>query len=328
MWTETDIEKHLNEKIKESSGSMLNSNSYLINYNTVKDYFIREVYPNISKIEPQLTDHGEVHIQNVLQNAYDLIKQSNTSLSGLELYVLCMSILVHDIGNLSGREGHEGKLKEYFNSDTFSTLDKKHIILISQIAKSHGGKDCDTIEKITSKDLDGKEIKAQKIAAILRFADELAEGTQRTSMLMLEKDFIEEENKMYHIYASILNRPAIIKDTITLNYSIYLDNSLVNDLEKLLVFIHKRVQKVYNELLYCGHYCDDISSIKKISVTISLFENKKEFDPLSINNQLLKFELSGQSVHCSKNFDFESNYFEIMKHIETLNIKNEDNNTK
>ena len=327
MWHETDIEKCLNKKIKESSGSILSIESYISHYNTVKSYFVNEIYPNISRIEPDLTDHGEIHIQNVLQNAYSLIKQSDTDLSGVELYVLCMSILVHDIGNLSGREGHENKLKNYFNIDNFKMLDRKHIILISQIAKSHGGKDCDTISKLTSIDLDGKEVRAQKIAAILRFSDELAEGTQRTSLLMLENNLIGEESKLYHTYASILNRPAIIKDTVTLDYSIYLDQYL-NSLEELLNFIHKRVKKVYNELLYCGHYCDDISSIKRISVTISLYENQKEFEPININNQLLKFELSGQIVHCSKNFDFESNYSKIMKHIETLNIKNEDNNTK
>ena len=69
MWHETDIEKCLIEKIKESSGSILSIESYISHYNTVKSYFVNEIYPNISRIEPDLTDHGEIHIQNVLQNA-------------------------------------------------------------------------------------------------------------------------------------------------------------------------------------------------------------------------------------------------------------------
>lgn len=317
MWVETDIEKCLNKKITDLSGSVLHINSYVSYYTNVKNYYIKEIYSNISRIEPNLTDHGELHIQNVLQNAYDLIKKSDNSLSGVELYILCMCILIHDIGNLSGRVGHEEKLREYFNFSIFSTLDKQHITLISQIAKSHGGQDCDAIARLTIATLDGQAVRTQKIAAILRFADELAEGKQRTSLVMLEKSFIKDDSRLYHEYASILSRPTILANLIVLNYEIYLDVHL-HHLKQLLSFIHNRVNKLYKELLYCGYYCEDVANIKKVSVTISLYEDQNQFEPLGIQNQLLKFELSGQNAHCSQNIDFESNYIEIMQYINKL----------
>lgn len=315
MWIETKIEKELTEKIKQQSCDILNTHNYVTNYNMVKSYFIGHIYSKIASIEPNLTDHGEVHIQNVLQNAYELINNSNNTLSGVELYVLCMGILVHDIGNLSGRKGHESKLKEYFNITKFSTLDRKHITSISQIAKSHGGIDCDTIGTVTVNNLDGVCVRGQKIAAILRFADELAEGKQRTSLVMLEKDLISKDSRLYHIYASILDRPAIIKDTISLDYSVYIDEHL-EMLKELLAFIHERVDKLYKELLYCGHYCDDINRIKKVSVCVSIFKNKDECEVINIQNELLKFELSGQNTHCKQKLDFEVMYLEIIKSLE------------
>jgi hypothetical protein len=315
MWNETEIEKLLIKKIDEQSSQVLHGESYKTYYNQVKDYFIQKVYPNIIAIEPNLTDHGVVHIQNVLQNAFDIINGSDKELSGIELYVLCMSILVHDIGNLSGREGHESKLKEYFNIKIFLNIDRSHIMLISQIAKSHGGEDCDTIGKLQVTTLDSKEVRSQKIAAILRFADELAEGKQRTSSVMLEKGFYAEFSKIYHIYASILDSPTITKDTIILKYNIFLDEHL-KILKNLLAFIHKRVKKLYKELQYCGHYCEDVNKIKKVAITISIFKDKEEFEPLNIENCILNFELSGQSVHCSKKSNFEENYNTLIDELE------------
>lgn len=317
MWNETEIEKLLIKKIDEQSSQLLHGQSYKTYYEQVKDYFIKEIYPNIKAIEPNLSDHGIIHIQNVLQNAFEIIKNSQKELSGIELYVLCMSILVHDIGNLSGREGHESKLKEYFNLKKFPNIDRTHIIQISQIAKSHGGKDCDTIGNLQVVSLDSKEVRGKKIAAILRFSDELAEGVQRTSLVMLEKDFFNEESKIYHIYASILESPTITNDTIILKYNIYL-NHHQEILKDLLIFTHKRVNKLYKELQYCGHYCDDVNKIKKVAVTISIFKNDEEFEPLNIENCILNFELSGQNAHCSKNSNFELHYSDLSNKLREI----------
>ena len=46
---------------------------------------------------------------------------------------------IHDIGNLDGREGHEKKLRLYFNRTNFKSIDVDHIKLISLIASKHGG---------------------------------------------------------------------------------------------------------------------------------------------------------------------------------------------
>ena len=327
MWNETEIEKLFLEKISKQSSQLLYGTSYTSYYNIVKEHCIKEIYSRIQAIEPNLTDHGEVHIQNVLHNAYEIIKNSDIELSGIELYVLCMSILVHDIGNLSGRDGHESKLKDYFNYTKFQTIDKTHIREISKIAKSHGGKDCDTIGKVRVNTLDSKPLQGQKIAAILRFADELAEGKQRTSLVMLEKGFIDKDSELYHIYASILDAPAIAKDTIILKYNIYLDEHK-KILKDLLNFIHKRVNKLYKELLYCGHYCEDVNKIKKIAITISIFKDKEEFEALEIENCILNFELSGQNAHCSKNSNFDSNYENLSSSLEQLENNLDKSDTK
>ena len=70
-------------------------------------------------------------------------------------------------------------------------VEKKAIL---DIAKAHGGKvngDKDTISKLHDKGLIlGNDIRYQKIAAILRFADELADDSQRAARY-LDKDDLD-----------------------------------------------------------------------------------------------------------------------------------------
>lgn len=294
MWIETKIEKLFKTEL-EKLNDELDINPFITNYTVIKQYLVDEIYSEISKIEPNLSDHGEKHIQNVLANAHDLIKEyinEPLDFSPLELYVLCLSILVHDIGNIEGREKHEKKINQIFNRKKLPTVDPEHIRLITTIASKHGGKG-NTISTLNSRDhIEGKSINSKEIAAIVRFADELAEGPQRASKYLLENKHLNAESEPYHKYAKILKKPRITKDSIFLTYTITLEEYSTLEIQDLLKIICKRIHKLNNERIYCGHYCKYISYIKNVIVDIIFFENLDSYEKIDINNKLTNFELS------------------------------------
>ena len=51
----------------------------------------------------------------------------------------------------------------------------------------------------------GQLVRLRELAAVLRFADELAEGPQRTSEFMQEEGLYDSESQQFHDYANITN---------------------------------------------------------------------------------------------------------------------------
>lgn len=296
MWEETKIEKLFKQKILKQKDELQNHTKYSANYDFVKENLCTNLYSNIKIKEPNLTDHGEDHIKNVLQNAYSLVDEK--SFTGVELYVLCMAILIHDIGNLNGRDGHERTLKKYFNKDKFDSIDNTHITMISLIASKHGGKDCDAIGKLNlNGNLDGKNIRQAEIASLLRFADEIAEGKQRTSDIFFEdNDLIPEDSKIYHYYAKVLEQPIVDGNSIRLDFNIKLLD--VEDIEKLIIEIFRRINKLNDERIYCSHYNNDIYKIKKVAINLAFYKNNDTFTSIESKGGLFNFELSGRYIHC------------------------------
>ncbi len=301
MWNETEIEKLFKHKINKEAGRLQNVNKYIAYYDTVKEYLCDNLYKNINIKEPDLTDHGEDHIKNVLQNSYKLISEDN--FTGVELYTLCMAILIHDIGNLNGRTGHEKMLKKYFNSTIFPTISKNHITIISLIASKHGGRECDSIGSLTEDNIDGEKIRSAKIASLLRFSDEISEGKQRTSNIFFEENnLIQSKRLIYHQYASILEQPIIENNYINLDFNIYLKS--IQNIGELIKEIFRRINKLNNERIYCSHYNEDIYKIKKVVVGLNFFKNDETFTSITTTeDNLLNFELSGKNIHCDAKND-------------------------
>jgi hypothetical protein len=310
MWEITKLEKLFYEKTKSSGSTLLDTTVYKTNYENVKEYCCKQIYPNIARAEPTITDHGEMHIQDVLQRAYEIVNMDRVSFTPLELYILCMSILVHDVGNLSGREEHTVKINDYFNHTIFNTIDKDHIKIVTLVASKHGGKNCDTIGSLLNAGiLDGDRLDLCKIAAVLRFADELAEGKQRTSSILLSHQVISKESTIYHEYSSVLQRPIIDHDTIILEYNLYLRESNENSEEKqlnykrnelaeLIRFIFSRIQKLYNELMYCAHFCSCLDKLKKVKATLNFYLDDNSYSPIELCSGLNCLELSNQGILC------------------------------
>lgn len=299
---ETLMEKTLTRDFKPDIAQ-----GYISTYWLVKDRLTKDVLEWIRTQEPQLSDHSSEHIENVLKNAYKLLEneidniENQTDASrfdGLNLYFLCMTILFHDVGNFFGRAGHNKEigqvLKDIF-SPIFTGVYSRDKRLIERAGRAHTGKhNSDTLKEIDETETsNGNKVYLRDIAAIVRLADELAEGPQRTSQYMLSKGMFSAESKIFHRYASCTH---IMIDSpngrINITYEIELDWNedqapTANDLDQLkefLTFIYSRIHKLNQERKYCGYYCDLLRGITQTQVSFN-FINRDI--PLETNFQNL-----------------------------------------
>ena len=73
------------------------------------------ILDEIRRQEPCLTDHGPEHVSDVLTKASQLLQDSPDYFSAIELYVLGLGILFHDVGNLEGRLEHNRRIAKYYD---------------------------------------------------------------------------------------------------------------------------------------------------------------------------------------------------------------------
>ena len=132
----------------------------------------------------------------------------------LELYLLSVSILFHDVGNLHGRVDHHRKISSIYNACRHQEprFNTERTAVLS-IAGAHTGctKDGskDTLRDVYPGSFQGETIRGQELAAVLRLADELAEGPHRTSAYLLHHGGYKPASQIYHRYASAADSSGI-----------------------------------------------------------------------------------------------------------------------
>jgi len=291
---QTGLEKMLVEKLKNDEGLTNESRTQLLtHYFSAKGYLKRNIYGDIKGVEKDLTDHSERHIINVQNNAANLIGEEGLNrYNSVELYFLALSILFHDVGNINGRENHNKKVTDIYNkirnNESYFNQERR---LILKAVGAHCGKsskgDRDTLNELEEKsDLHEQSLRLRELASVLRFADELAEGPQRTSDYMLEKGKIEEHSRIYHEYAQI-TRPFIDRGGSRISVSYDIDRKRCNDLGKLLAFTYKRILKLDLERRYCKYYAPILEAFKRTDVTYNF---NSDGNPLELDLDLITLE--------------------------------------
>ncbi len=268
-------------------------------FTNVAGYLNANVHPHVEKGalaqgDGYLNDHGPEHIKTVIQRATALLSHPEDmypQLHAYEVYLLLMAIHFHDIGNLYGRKGHEEKLapimQELGKLAGTEMVEKK---AIKQIARSHGGRingDKDTIRHLREKDpLLGKDVRYQALAAIVRFADELADDVHRAARVMVELGVIPAKSEVFHAYSQSLKsvqvKPA--ERLIDLRYS-FLKADGTRKFGKLrrkvylLDEVFERTLKMHFERQYCMRFMRDIVRIDAIDVRIEVYADENSMTP-------------------------------------------------
>jgi hypothetical protein len=285
-WVKTDLEVYVESQLKQKFGSD-KGEAHFANFVSSRTKVLDEI-GQIQGVEPLLSDHGPKHIADVMKQVLMLISTDEQihKLQALDLYVLLLAVLFHDVGNLFGRFGHNNRIAAVYDFARGTSADVRHEkALVIRAARAHTGQsttgDKNTLFELNDREhLNGEIIKLQTIAAVLRFADELAEGPQRTT------DFFRNsigygESQIYHQYASCTH-VAVDRahGRICLTYEIELKeyraaNGTIDRprLIELLECIQHRIGKLDQERRYTRYYCELLSIFKKTEVRISFWSN-------------------------------------------------------
>lgn len=328
------------------------SQNYFDRYTCIVEHLKKNVYSNIntglsanSSEQGLYTDHGPEHFDMVvlyagqmlglspsssLDNIAELSIKNNWLLQPYEIYLLLLSIRLHDVGNIFGREQHEKNIGRVIRQYEIPFLmrDTVEARKVAQAGGAHGGiapnGSKDTIDLLSENESDGhiKNVNLKKIAAIVRFADEICENRHRSPAYF--ECFTPEHNVIFHLYAKSITSSYVENQILHLQFELnrellleeYPLSSLKDSKKATLpnVFID-RIQKTELERRYCSRYLPDGISIKEIFVCVKIVKydeyhyvevlDKKEFTlkerdyPGNINDILtaeIKTFLSNESI--------------------------------
>lgn len=282
-WVSTELENYVETELTKDFGTE-KGNELFSAYRTARPKVLREI-ERIATTEPNLTDHGPRHIQDVMNRAFSIISSDRSS-HGLEagdLYILLQSILFHDVGNLHGRKRHNENVGRMFDATrgTGDELRREKNLVIST-ARAHSGLSS-AGDKNTLIELDDNAhspfgpIKLQSIAAVLRLADELAEGEQRTTKYFREMIGVDNDSNIFHDYARCTSTMADRSNgRICLTYDIYVDDYFsgppaVNEskLVELFGFMLHRIEKLDEERRYTRYYSTVLAPFNRTQVQVN-----------------------------------------------------------
>lgn len=331
-WNTQEIEACLKACLEKKYRLALNdAEKYYDYYIDAREFLLSEkVYQGIQSQQKDLSDHGENHIMEVLANAYKLLglKDDPDKIDAIQLYFICMLILFHDVGNLiAGRATHneEGVIRQIYDKvREGKTGFNQERLQVPSVASKHSGIARDGSFD-TIKDLDplpiylfDTAIEARNCAGLLRFADELAEGPQRTSVFM-NKYFnypYQENSVIYHKYAEITTINIDRKTNricVTYMFTIKAENGVIPKKEKddfigLFCFTLQRMLKLEAERKYCKYYCTWLEPFKMTQVTFNFWvENHSSSDGQKkahrVDTELQSIELNDLHLPSKEQYD-------------------------
>lgn len=244
-----------------------------------------------------LTAHGADHIRTVLARAQDLVTGAfgNLVLQPYELHLMVMAVLFHDLGNAAGREGHERKHAEIMGRlGLIAGTESVERRTIRQIAAAHGGSRLNNKDTLSTLDrrttILHQQIRPRVIAAIVRFADELADDFSRASAFLNFETTgmgVPQESEVYHQYAKSLHSVTIDRRDRYVLLRFAFHESLARALlgkgaGKVYLFdeIHERTLKVHRERIYCARFWEAQVPLEAIRVEIEVDQDDSSLDPL------------------------------------------------
>ena len=308
--------------------------NYFEKYTGIVNKLKRSVYPSInlglavsSGDIGIYTDHGEEHFDEVvkyagymlglnteadIENALEEVVNNKWHFYPYEIYILLLCIRFHDVGNIHGREQHEHNIMKVMHGLSFYNLeDPNERKMVSRIAGSHGGKTLDgnkdTIGNLEKgfKISNVVDIRQQRIAGVVRFADEICENRNRNHSPLLT---IPEGNEVYHKYTEIIKANCLTNSVFDIHYDIHKSDAIktwgktVDDDVKQVYLteeIISRLTKMELERRYCNRFLPEDVRINSISVEIEIYADA-EVDygcPEVIRKESFVLEDSGYPSH-------------------------------
>lgn len=261
---------------------------YYARFVGVQDYLNQHVHPHVNALAMlqdggYLTDHGPEHVKMVIRRASQLAEHKDCNLSPYEVYILLASIHFHDVGNIFGREQHEINTEDVMERlGMLLGEDTGEKVAIRQIGAAHGGStdgDKDRIGRLSDTEaLLGERIRPRVLAALLRFADELADERSRAARFVMALGQVPQRSEVHHKYSYALQSviAQVPGDSVALDFEMTIEDACrtfgkADNRVYLLDEIFERTMKMHRERMYCMRFLRSLVSIDKINVTVRVF---------------------------------------------------------
>lgn len=276
--------------------------NYWDRYSALVNFLRCHIYPRInaglaclSKSPGIYTDHGGDHFDEVVRYAGELLEPifKSEAMGGVvtpyDLYLLLAAIRIHDAGNIDGRERHAQRAYSILReAGAAACPDDYEATLISKIAAAHGGVteggDQDTIHDLEESSGFGPIIcRPQMIAAVVRFADEICEHSNRASQHHIRAENLPEESRLFHFYADAVKQAAVIREQKAIRLKLVFDEKRLGTpyaapkgqegepiTKYLLDDAFDRIGKLDTERIYCNRYLPPELRTDKVDVTLEI----------------------------------------------------------
>jgi len=237
-----------------------------------------------------LNNHGQGHVNKVIEKVSEILHFfDHGHLRAYEGFYLLCAIQLHDIGNVFGRDEHEGHCKKILDEKGKPFIpDSIERKVIQKLALVHGGAcngERDTISFLSEyRTIYERKVRKKLLAALLRFGDELADDKSRADREGLEQGTILEGSIIYHRYSEALHTVKIEKnemDKLQVCLAYEFDSDLAiqkfkkNGKDKFLLDeIYDRTLKMERERRYCMRFIRPCLSLDSIRVEI-IIQNAK-----------------------------------------------------
>jgi hypothetical protein len=318
--TELPLEKQLETQANSRASDFPDTNlNYFNRYREVKQIIARDYYNStaagLSLSGERFTLHSIDHVDQVIRQAGHLIglgtdvrDPAYEKLEPFELFVLLYAILLHDAGNARGREGHERAPRAILRGlGQMSGLDDVEQHLVASIAQAHGGTTAtggkDTITDIIKEPVSriaNRPVRGRRLAALVRFADELSEDSRRADPEAVRGDFrlfpekaSVPESVIHNMYCQLINTwidyPGrslsigfrVHKQYLNLRYPI-LHEKRRNEIF-LVDYIAQRMNKLEQERRYYNRFTADFIAYDRCRITLQIVDDEGEVDSIPAN---------------------------------------------
>jgi hypothetical protein len=297
------------------SGTLIQTGGidYQTQYKNIRQWLENTIYNEVQagalfaevkakKSEIYLNKHGKEHVDCVIMRATKLIENS-CRLEPYEVYILLVAILLHDAGNIFGRNNHEEMCQKVLFGEkglgNIAGRESTEKTIIFKIAKAHSGSE-DRISQLQPHvDLYGTTVRKRLLAAILRLSDELADDRTRASRFALEMGKLNG-SKIYHAYSNSLASCKLEGTDIKLHYELTRQDvekqySQGKEKKYLVDYIYERIVKMNLETKYCTRYINQHTGnspiARRICARIDFYENFSQNEPEKVILDPIDFEL-------------------------------------
>jgi hypothetical protein len=292
--------------------------NYFERYSVIKDHVASKYYRSagagLAMTEgTRFTHHDITHVDDVILAAGHLVgltadglsKPSElpyTQLLPYEIYVLLMAALLHDAGNAAGRSNHEQRIRQIVSE--FGAVGGVLPVeerLISSIARAHGGKmedgDKDTITKAVRETatMGNIVVRARRLAALVRLADELSENHTRADAQATKKPYDAPLSVLPNLYCQLINTHIPMEGhsvaiAFLVGKNLLAEEFLWKEGEQtrsilLVDYIAERLTKTELERRYCNRFLANFASCDRITVTLEVEDpddNYKIIDTINL----------------------------------------------